>query len=61
MKDFEYYRKRVAEEDAKARRTIGTEAELVHRALATVYAQRALSALAGVADNDGGPGLLQSA
>jgi hypothetical protein len=47
MQDFEYFRKRVAQEDERARRTMGSEAELIHRALATHYAKKAMSVLAG--------------
>jgi hypothetical protein len=61
VQEFEYYRKRMAEEDERARRTMGSEAELVHRSLAAQYARRALSALTTTAGNDAQTETLQSA
>ncbi|MFT3964691.1 MAG: hypothetical protein QM690_02260 [Sphingobium sp.] len=61
MQEFEYFRKRVAQEDERARRVQGTEAELVHRAMAAHYARRAVEALGQAAGNDAGPDMLRSA
>ncbi|HEX7856734.1 MAG TPA: hypothetical protein VF503_23895 [Sphingobium sp.] len=61
MKEFEYYRKRMSEEDERARRTMGSEAELVHRSLAAQYARRALTALTAAVDKDEQKAALQSA
>ncbi|MCE7797252.1 hypothetical protein LWE61_11855 [Sphingobium sufflavum] len=54
MSDFEYLRHRLEEEDEKAKRMVGTEAELIHRSLAAIYAKRALVALERSAGNDEG-------
>lgn len=61
MSDFEYLRHRLAEEDEKAKRAVGTEAELIHRALAAIYAKRALAALERSAVNDEADALKHSA
>lgn len=53
MTEFEYYRFRLSQEDERASRTMGSEAELVHRALAAQYARKAMAALSAAADNDG--------
>ena len=61
VNEFDYFRKRLSQEDERARRTMGTEAELIHRALATHYAQRAVAALSRVAGNDTQDDLLKTA
>lgn len=50
--EFEYLRMRVAQEDEKARKVLGTEAELVHRSLAAHYARTAAASLSAEAAND---------
>jgi hypothetical protein len=61
VSQFEYFRMRLRQEDERARKTMGTEAELLHRTMAAHYARLASDALTAAAGNDPEIVLVQSA